>query len=54
MLFAVVQHVAALAESLQISRPVVAWIMIEVGGCQKNLGRPDSFIVWRGGLCWQA
>ena len=54
VLLAIVQQVATLAESLQIARPVVAWIMIEVGGSQEHFGRPGQFVFWSRGLCGQA
>jgi len=38
MLVAVMQHMATLTESFEIARPVVARIMIEVGGRQPGAG----------------
>src|SRR5215207_8428529 len=42
MLRAVVQHVAALAERLQVRGPVVGWIVIEMRAGQNHAGRSDS------------
>ena len=44
MLFAVVQHVAALAKRTQISWTVVAGIVVEVCGGQKNFSRKPALI----------
>jgi hypothetical protein len=45
MFFAVMQHVAALTEGFEIARPVVARIVIEMGGRQHHFGRADRAIV---------
>jgi hypothetical protein len=42
MLGAVVQHVAALAERLQVRGPVVGWVVIEMRAGQDHARRPDS------------
>jgi hypothetical protein len=39
---AIMNHMAALTKSLQIPRPVVGRIMIEMRGCQHNLCHPDG------------
>jgi hypothetical protein len=36
MLLAVVDHVAALAERLEIAAAVVGWIVIEMGRCERH------------------
>ena len=42
MLRAVVQHVAALAEGLQVRGSVVGWVVIEMRAGQDHARRPDS------------
>ena len=44
MLFAVMQHVAALTVGFEIALFVVARIVIEVGGRQHDFGRKDPVI----------
>ena len=39
MLFAVMQHVAALAEGLKISQPIIAGVMVEMSCGQHHFGR---------------
>jgi hypothetical protein len=45
MLFTVVKHVATLAERLQISQPVVGWIMVEVRSCENYPGCANCDVV---------
>ncbi len=42
MLRPIVQHVAALAERLQVRGPVVGWVVIEMRAGQNHAGRSDS------------
>ena len=42
MLWPIMQHMTALAERLQVPRPVVGRIMIEMGCRQHDLRYPDS------------
>jgi hypothetical protein len=37
----VVDQVAALAKALQIARPIVTRVVIEVGGCEDDTGLPQ-------------
>ena len=46
VLFAVVQHVAALAESRKISQPVISGVMIEMSCSQHHFGRKGRHILW--------
>ena len=47
MLVAVVQHVAALAERLEVARPIVAGVVVEMRGCEDDLGCSDRFAFGR-------
>src|SRR5262245_32571978 len=42
MVWAIVKHVAALAEALEVAQPVIARVMIEVCCCQYHAGWPDK------------
>ena len=48
MLFAVMQHVAALTIGFEIARSVIARIVIEVGPRQHDFGREDHVIIRSG------
>jgi hypothetical protein len=37
----VVDQVAALAQALQIARPIISRVVIEVGGCEDDTGLPQ-------------
>jgi len=39
MFVAVMQHVAALAEGLEVATAVIAGVVVEVGGSQEHFGR---------------
>ena len=41
MALAVVDHVAALAQALEVLQPVVARVVIEIGGGEDDMGMPD-------------
>lgn len=42
MLEPIVKHVAALAERLEVARPIVGWVMIEVRCRQHHMGGADQ------------
>ena len=42
MLEPIVKHMAALAERLEVARPIVRWVMIEVGRRQHHVGGADQ------------
>ena len=42
MLEPIVKHVAALAERLEVARPIVGWVVIKVGRRQHNMGGADQ------------
>ena len=40
MVRAIVDHMAALAQALEIAQPIIAWVMIEMCRCQNDAGSP--------------
>ena len=48
MLLAVMQHVASLAERLEVPEPVVAGVMVEMRGREHDLGGSGGFVAHAG------
>jgi len=47
VLVAIMQHMAALTEGLEIAPPVIAGVMVEMRGSQEDLGREQRSIAGR-------